>query len=94
MHKFVFIVVISIAAASVLSSCTKVITTEQYVNAMSSIGCKGLQETSSEAAELLKAQGLAYSDIQTFRKKMDPKKSMQIAQDIATRVGACFGAAQ
>lgn len=93
MIKLVNIVVI-VAAVFLLSSCTKVISSEQYVNAMSEIGCKGLDETSPEAAEFLKTQGLTYADIQTFRKKMDPKKAQQIAMDIATRVGACFGVNQ
>lgn len=92
--KMVGAVIMFAITACLFLSCTKTISNDQYINAMVSIGCKDLQEASPGAVQLLKEQGITPSDIDRFRKKMDPKKAGVIVQTIAARVGECHGVVQ
>lgn len=80
-----------VPAAALVVSCTRVIPVEKYVDAMVALGCKGLMETMPEAGAVLAGKGVTLKDIQVFRRKMDPKKSMEIAMRIAGQVAACHG---
>lgn len=80
-----------VLVVALCSSCTRVIPTEKYVDAMAALGCKGIMETMPEARGLLQEKGVTLKDIQTFRQKMEPKQAMAIAMQIAGRVAACHG---
>lgn len=81
-----------IFAALFLTACSRTITSDQYINAMAALGCANLSETSPEAGAVLKTQGVTQGDINVYRKKMDPKKVMEIVNSIASRVIACHSA--
>lgn len=83
------LITLSAAACSGTPSTSKAITSDQYIGAMSALGCKSLQEDSTDASALLKKQGIALADIQAFRKNMSPSTAMDIANEVARRVMAC-----
>ena len=88
MKHIVFVVL----ALTLLASCSRTITDEQYIGAMAALGCKGAGETTPQGTEILKAQGVTLEQIQAFRKHVgDPRKMMPVATEIAKRVMACYG---
>lgn len=81
---------------AMLAACSgsAAITSQKYVEAMSALGCKSLQEGNPAADEVLKQHGVTPEQIQRFRKKADFKVMADAASEIAKRVGACFGVNQ
>lgn len=83
-----------IVALVFMAGCTKLISTEQYVDVMATMGCKLALEGTPEGDKILTEKKITMEDIANFRKKMDPKKVTQITTDISTRVMACHGLRQ
>lgn len=81
-------------AALAACSSTSTISREKYVEAMTALGCKSLQEGNPAADEVLKQNGVTPEQIQKFRQKTDFKIMADAASEIAKRVGACFGVTQ
>lgn len=79
-----------------LSACSgsSMISSQKYVEAMSALGCKSLQEGNPAADEVLKQNGVTPEQIQQFRQKSDFKVIADASSEIAKRVGACFGVSQ
>ena len=84
-------IAMALLAGAFLVSCANVIPAEKYVGAMVALGCGNALENTPEGAKILKEQGVTEDQIQAFRKKMDPKKIVQITTEIATKVAACHG---
>ncbi len=80
-----------VGAAAMLVSCTKMISKEQYVDAMSTLGCKMAQEGTPQGEEILKEKGVTAEDIMNFRKKMNPEQIADIVKEISKKVAACHG---
>lgn len=87
MKKILCLIIIFVALQT--AACSRTITEAQYIGAMESIGCQNLMETSPQSSELLKKQGITSKDIETFRKKMNPKRAANIAMEISRRVMEC-----
>lgn len=73
------------------AACSQTIPPEKYVAAMVALGCKGEMESTSGGVAILKEEGVSIEQIQTFRKKMDPKRAMQTAMEISRKVMECHG---
>jgi len=87
-------ILLGVFAAAFLAACSRTITSEQYIAAMTALGCKDMTERSSNAGEVLKEAGVADDQIVVFRKKMDPKKTTEVSMEIARRVMECHGVKQ
>ena len=61
---------------------------------MAALGCKNMTEKSPDAAQVLKEAGTSQDQITVFRKKMEPKKTTEVAMEIARRVMECHGVKQ
>lgn len=87
---------IAVATVIFLIACSgsSMISSQKYVEAMSALGCKSLQEGNPAADEVLKQQGVTSEQIQQFRQKSDFKVIANAASEVAKRVGACFGVNQ
>lgn len=81
----------SILAVVMLAACSPKIAPEKYIASMVALGCKNLTETAPGAEAVLQEQGVTLRDLQRYRKKMDPKFSMQNAMEIARKVMECHG---
>lgn len=84
-------ILLGIFVAGVLAACSRTVTQEQYIAAMTALGCKNMTEKNPEAAQVLKEAGVAHDQITVFRKKMDPKKTTEVSMEIARRVMECHG---
>lgn len=92
-NRFLWIapaVIIGILSAS----CGPRLSKDQYVNAMTEVGCKGLGENSPGVAEIYKGQAVSQGDIDEFRKKGGRDALMAAAMTIATNVARCHGVSQ
>lgn len=85
MKKIIFV---SLALLFVVA-CSRTITQEQYIASMTALGCKDMTERSPDAAKVLKEAGVSEDQVMVFRKKMDPKRTTEIAMEIARRVIEC-----
>lgn len=84
----------TISAITVLmlaTACSSTIPTQKYVEAESALGCKGLQEGSPAADEVLKQNGVTQAQIQQFRQNAKFDTMTQVANEIVKRVAACAG---
>lgn len=86
-----FKTIAAIAVLTLATACTSTIPTQKYVDAMSALGCKGLQEGNPAADEVLKQNGVTPAQIQHFRQKSKFDTMAQAAGEIAKRVAACAG---
>ncbi len=84
-------ILLGIFIVGLLVACSRTITQEQYIGAMTALGCKNMTERSPGAAAVLKEAGVAGDQIVVFRKKMDPKKTTEVSMEIARRVMECHG---
>lgn len=87
-------VLLGIIVAAIFAACSRAITQEQYIGAMTALGCKDMTEKSPNAAQVLKEAGVAGDQVIVFRKKMDPKKTTEVSMEIARRVMECHGIKQ
>lgn len=87
-------VILGMLAFVLLAACARTITDEQYIASMAALGCKDMTERSPNAAQVLKDAGVSSDQIMVFRKKMDPKRTTEIAMEIARRVMECHGVKQ
>lgn len=84
----------TVALLILASACSSAIPTQKYIDAVSALGCKGLQEGNPAADEVLKQNGVTQAQIQQFRQKSKFDTMAQAATEIAKRVAACAGVAQ
>lgn len=89
-------IIIALTTIAFLSACSgsSMISSQKYVEAMTALGCKSLQEGNPAADEVLKKIGVTSEQIQQFRQKTDFKIMAEAASEVAKRVGACFGVSQ
>lgn len=87
-------ILLGLFVCAVFVGCSRTITQEQYVGAMTVLGCKDMTERNPNAAQVLKEAGVAEDQIVVFRKKMNPKKITEISMEIARRVMECHGVNQ
>jgi len=84
-------ILLALVALPLLAACSRTIPPEKYVDAMVALGCKGEMESSPAGEAVLKEQGVTVDQINDFRKRMDPKRTMQTAMEISRRVMECHG---
>lgn len=83
--------VLFLVCAGLLVSCSRSITKEQYIDVMSTLGCKGLAESTPGADQILKDKGVSSDQIMKFRKSTKPEEMMGVANQIIKRVMECHG---
>lgn len=76
---------------ALMASCSKGLSREQYIDAMSTLGCKNVSEGTPEAQAIYKDKKITQDDIQKFRKSGDAKEMLKVSMEIASRVMACHG---
>ena len=80
-----------ILALAFIAGCTSGMSKEEYISAMSDFGCKHIVENTADADKYLSEKGYTSEKLNSFRKKMKPEESLEIASEIAKRVMACHG---
>lgn len=85
-----FLLCLFTTAGTLLSACGPKISQEQYINAMTGLGCKGLMESSPEAFAVYQTIGVTQEEISEFRQKAGKEKVLQAATKIAENVAGCF----
>ncbi len=88
-HSLTFVLAVLLSIS--LTSCGPSISKEQYIKAMSELGCSMLSETSPEAAELYQKMGITQDEIMQFRQKTKIETMTEAANAIATNVAKCHG---
>jgi hypothetical protein len=73
-----------------LTGCAQLITPEQYVAAVSELGCELVGETDTKAAALLAKHGVTQTDLAMFRKKTGADMA-GVVEQINAAVSACHG---
>lgn len=74
-----------------LTACGPRISQEQYISAMSELGCHLQSESTEGGNEVLKKLGISSEDIAEFRKKTKVNAMMEAATTIAQNVAKCAG---
>jgi len=88
MSKKIALTIICLAFAA---ACSRGISSEKYIEVMTELGCKGINESQPAAAEVFKEKKVTLEQLKDYRKKGDAKDMMKVSMEIANRVMACHG---
>ncbi|MBI2346751.1 MAG: hypothetical protein HYV03_07740 [Deltaproteobacteria bacterium] len=81
-----------IVAMAVATACGPKLTKDTYIEVMSALGCKLLNETDPGAAEVYKKFGVTQADVNAFRRGTKREVMMEVATAIGQNVAKCHGA--
>ncbi len=84
-------IVITCLCLMFLAACSRGITKEQYIDAMATLGCKGVNEGTPESEAIFKEKKITLQGVQDFRKKGKAEDMLKASMEIANRVMACHG---
>lgn len=82
-------IVLFFICAALLIACSRSMTKEQYIDVMSTLGCKGMAENTPNADQVLKDKDVTLDQIKKFRKKTKPEEMRPVANQIIRRVMEC-----